>query len=110
LALLLANKADINVAIKAQHFKIFKCFLLIDNELQSFSIRFFILAMILAYEKICHYSTWFTLVIFMQGRTLAHLASQRGRTETLALLLVNKADINAAMTVQQFKIKIFTTY
>ena len=38
------------------------------------------------------------------GFTPAHVASGRGQTETLALLLANKADINAANNVQQFKI------
>jgi hypothetical protein len=40
LALLLANKADINAAMKVHQFKIFKCLLLIDNELQDFNIAF----------------------------------------------------------------------
>ncbi len=41
----------------------------------------------------------------MQGDfTPAHAASQGGHTETVALLLANKADINAADEVQQFKI------
>jgi ankyrin repeat protein len=34
----------------------------------------------------------------------AHVASFNGHTETLALLLANKADINAADKVQKFKI------
>jgi ankyrin repeat protein len=38
------------------------------------------------------------------GATPAHVASQHGHTETLALLLANKADINAASKVQQFQI------
>jgi hypothetical protein len=38
------------------------------------------------------------------GITPAFIASQIGHTETLALLLANKADINAAKKVQQFKI------
>jgi ankyrin repeat protein len=38
------------------------------------------------------------------GTTPAYIASQNGHTETLALLLANKADINAAKKVQQFKI------
>ncbi len=38
------------------------------------------------------------------GDTPAHLASENGHNETLALLLTNKADINAANKVQQFKI------
>ena len=40
LALLLANKADINAASEVQQFKIFKYLLLIDNELQYFNIAF----------------------------------------------------------------------
>jgi ankyrin repeat protein len=38
------------------------------------------------------------------GITPAYVASQNGHTETVALLLANKADINAANKVQQFKI------
>jgi hypothetical protein len=38
------------------------------------------------------------------GLTLAHGASQNGHTEILALLLANKADINAADKVQQLNI------
>jgi ankyrin repeat protein len=38
------------------------------------------------------------------GFTPAHVASQNGHTETVALLLANKADINAANKVQHFKI------
>ncbi len=38
------------------------------------------------------------------GSSPAYAASQDGHTETLALLLANKADINAADMVQQFKI------
>ncbi len=38
------------------------------------------------------------------GFTPAFTASQNGHTETVALLLTNKADINAANKVQQFKI------
>ena len=41
-ALLLANKADINSASKAQQLKIFKCLSVIDNELEDFYIAFFI--------------------------------------------------------------------
>jgi hypothetical protein len=36
--------------------------------------------------------------------TAAYIASHDGRTETLVLLLANKADINAAEKVHQFKI------
>jgi ankyrin repeat protein len=36
--------------------------------------------------------------------TPAIVASYNGHTETVALLLANKADINAANKVQQFKI------
>ncbi len=38
------------------------------------------------------------------GITPANVASSNGHTETLALLLANKADINMANNVQQFKI------
>jgi ankyrin repeat protein len=38
------------------------------------------------------------------GTTPAILASRKGHTETLALLLANKANINAANKVQQFLI------
>jgi ankyrin repeat protein len=38
------------------------------------------------------------------GSTPAGIASLKGHTETLALLLANKADINVASKVQQFKI------
>jgi hypothetical protein len=38
------------------------------------------------------------------GATPAFIASCNGQTETLALLLANKAVINAASKVQQFKI------
>jgi ankyrin repeat protein len=38
------------------------------------------------------------------GSTPAYVASQRGHTKTVALLLANKADINAASKVQQFKV------
>jgi ankyrin repeat protein len=38
------------------------------------------------------------------GFTPAYMASQKGHTETVALLLANKADVNAADKVQQFKI------
>jgi hypothetical protein len=41
----------------------------------------------------------------MQGDfTPAYIASEKGHSETLALLLANKADINAASEVQQLKI------
>jgi ankyrin repeat protein len=38
------------------------------------------------------------------GITPAYIASQGGHTETVALLLANKADINSANKVHQFKI------
>ena len=64
LALLLANKADINAASKVQQLKIFKSILLIDNELRDFNIVFFILSTILAHENMNYYLTWFTLVLY----------------------------------------------
>jgi ankyrin repeat protein len=39
-----------------------------------------------------------------EGATPAYMASENGHTETLALLLANKADINAANELHQFKI------
>ena len=51
LALLLANKADINAAMKVQQFKIFKYLLLSGNEPQDFNIAFLILSTILAHEN-----------------------------------------------------------
>jgi ankyrin repeat protein len=38
------------------------------------------------------------------GLTPAYVASVQGHTEIMAFLLANKADINAANKVQQFKI------
>ena len=64
LALLLANKADINAAMKVQQFKIFKYLLLIHNELQDFKFAFFILSTILSHENMNYYLTWFTLVLY----------------------------------------------
>ena len=40
LALLLANKADVNSANKVQQFKLFSCLYFIDNELQDKDISF----------------------------------------------------------------------
>jgi hypothetical protein len=42
LALLLANKVDINAVCKVLQFKIFKYVYLIDNELEDFNIAIFI--------------------------------------------------------------------
>ena len=64
LALLLANKADINAASEVQQLRIFKYLLLIDNELHDFNIAFFILSTILAHENMNYYLTWFTLVLY----------------------------------------------
>ncbi len=55
LALLLANKADINAAMKVQQFKMFKYLLLIENELHDFNIAFFILSTNLAHENMNYY-------------------------------------------------------
>ena len=62
-ALLLANKADINAADKVQQFKIFFIFSN-DNKLEDFNIAFFILSTILAHENMNYYLTWFTLVLY----------------------------------------------
>jgi ankyrin repeat protein len=51
LALLLANKADINAARKVQQFKLFKYLYLIDNEFQDFNISFIILSTIVAIKS-----------------------------------------------------------
>jgi ankyrin repeat protein len=40
------------------------------------------------------------------GNTPAIVASINGHTETLALLLANKADVNSADKVQKFKLLI----
>jgi ankyrin repeat protein len=74
LALLLANKADINAASEVQQFKIFKYLLLNDNELQDFNIAFFILSTILAHENMKYYLNWFTLVLYA-GRFYASFFS-----------------------------------
>ncbi len=66
LALLLANKADINAARKVQQFKIFKYLLTIDNEFQDFNIAFFIISRILAHEKMNKYLTCFTLLLYAE--------------------------------------------
>ncbi len=42
-------------------------------------------------------------ICMQDGTTPALIASQNGHTETLALLLANKADINAARKVHQLK-------
>ncbi len=52
LALLLANKADINVADKVQQFKIFRNLQLIDDEFQECDTAFFIISTILAHEDV----------------------------------------------------------
>jgi hypothetical protein len=67
LALLLANKADINTVNEVQQFKLFKYLYLIDNELHNFNIAFFMLSTTLAHENMNYYSTRFTLV-FYAGR------------------------------------------
>ena len=48
LALLLANKADINAAEKVHQFKISKYLSVIDNEFRDLNIAFFILSTILS--------------------------------------------------------------
>ncbi len=76
---------------------------MIDNELEKLNIAFFILSTILANGNMNYYLLWFTLAFFMQdGSTPVCVASCYGHTETVALLLANKADINVATKVQQF--------
>ena len=65
-ALLLANKADINAAKKAQQLKIFKFVLPIDNKLQYFNFSFFILSTFIAHENMKYYLTCFTLVLYAE--------------------------------------------
>ena len=104
LALLLANKADVNAASEVHQFKIFNYLWVIDNEIEDFNIVFFILSTILAHETwaiILHGSRSFCM---QEGATPAFIGSEQGHAETLALLLANKADINAAMKVQQLPI------
>jgi hypothetical protein len=79
LALLLANKVDINAASEVQQFKIFKYLLLIENELQDFDISFFILSTIVAHETLNYYLTWFTLVLYA-GRCYPSVYSFPKRT------------------------------
>jgi hypothetical protein len=74
LALLLANKADINATRKVQQFVIFKCFQLIYNDLQDFYIPFFILATILAHDNMYYYLTSFTILLHV-GRFYASIYS-----------------------------------
>ncbi len=77
---------------------------MIDNELEDFNIAFFAQSTIFTHEYMSYYLTLFTLVCMQDGTTPAFMASHIGHTETLALLLANKADINAATEVHQFKI------
>jgi ankyrin repeat protein len=63
-ALLLANKADINAANKVHQFKIFKYILVIDNEIEDLKIAIFMLSTIVAHENINFYLTWFMLVLY----------------------------------------------
>ncbi len=74
---------------------------MIHNELEDLRLLLFILSTNLAHENMNYYLTWFTLrLFFMQdGTTPAFIASIEGHTETVALLLANKADINLATKV-----------
>ncbi len=62
-ALLLANKADVNSANKVHQFKIFKYLSVIDNEIEDLSIATFILSTFLAHENMNYYLTLLTLVL-----------------------------------------------
>ncbi len=66
-ALLLANKADINAASNVQQLKIFKYLQVINNELQEINIAFYILSTILALDIMNYYLTWFTLVFLCRA-------------------------------------------
>jgi ankyrin repeat protein len=50
-----------------------------------------------------YYLAWFTLVLLQDGATPLIIASFDGHTEIAALLLANKAEVNFADKVQQFK-------
>ncbi len=65
-ALLLANKADINAANKVHQFKIFKYLSVIDNEVEDLNIASFILSTIVAHENKNFYLTWFMLVLYAE--------------------------------------------
>ena len=62
-ALLLANKADINAANKVHQFKLFKYLSVIDNEIEDLNIATFILSTILTHENVNYYLTLLTLVL-----------------------------------------------
>ena len=62
-ALLLANKADINAANKVHQFKISKYLSVIDNEIEDLNIATFILSTNLAHENMTYYLTLLTLVL-----------------------------------------------
>ncbi len=79
LALLLANKADINAASEVQQLILFKYLLLIDNELHDFYIAFLILSTISAHENMNYYLAWFTLVLY-SGRFYPSVCSFCKRT------------------------------
>jgi hypothetical protein len=55
-------------------------------------------------ENLNYLKYFFFRFCVQNGRTLAYLASQRGHTETLALLLSNNADVNAAANVKYSRI------
>jgi hypothetical protein len=74
-ALLLANKADINAATEVQQFRIFKYLRVIHNELEDFNIAFFICRIILAHENMNYYLKWFTLVLYAAGRFYSSVCS-----------------------------------
>jgi ankyrin repeat protein len=65
-ALLLANKADINSANKVYQFKIFKYLSVIHNEIEYLNVAIFILSRIVAHENINLYLTWFMLVLYAE--------------------------------------------
>ena len=51
------------------------------------------------------WSAFINILLFytQDGRTPAYVASQKGHTKSLELLLSNNADVNAAANVQQFE-------
>jgi ankyrin repeat protein len=93
LSLLLLNKADLKAATEVRQLnKIFRYLKSIRDDLQDEDID-------LPHKTLIVLNTFFFFCA-QDGRTLAYLASQRGHTEALALLLSNNADVNTAANVQ----------
>ncbi len=95
--LLLANKADINVANKVQSLKYLHTY---DRCATNCKINAILRIHFIYDVSAYNHSHLFKIRFCMQdGCTPAYRASEKGRTEILALLLANKADLNAASKV-----------